>query len=266
MPLRNRRRTALQKSAATLARAAAPVNCLGGQECYEQAMSDENTPESRLGLVRGRIDCAARAAGRSSEDITLVAVSKTFGAAEIAPVLDAGQRVFGENRVQEAQEKWPGLRERFSGVELHLIGPLQSNKARDAVALFDVIHTVDRPKIAAALATEMARQERRPRLLVQVNTGAEPQKAGVLPENADAFIAECRDVHGLAVEGLMCIPPEDENPAPHFALLEKIALRNGLAMLSMGMSGDFETAVALGATHVRVGSAIFGSRPPFKRA
>jgi len=231
-----------------------------------KAMSDENTPDGRLEQVRGRITKAARAAGRASEDITLVAVSKTFGADTIVPVLEAGQRVFGENRVQEAQEKWPALRERLPDVELHLIGPLQSNKARDAVALFDVIHTVDRSKIAAALAAEMARQERRPRLLVQVNTGAEPQKAGILPEEADAFIAECRDRHGLEIEGLMCIPPEDENPAPHFALLEKIALRNGLAALSMGMSGDFETAIALGATHVRVGSAIFGSRAPFKRA
>jgi pyridoxal phosphate enzyme (YggS family) len=175
-------------------------------------------------------------------------------------VIDAGQRVFGENRVQEAEGKWPLVRSGVAGLDLHLIGPLQSNKAAAAVALFDAIHTVDRDKIAAALAAEMGRQGRMPRLFVQVNTGAEPQKAGVLPEETDAFIARCRTTHGLAIDGLMCIPPATAVAAPHFALLAKIAARNGLPCLSMGMSGDFETAIALGATHVRVGSAIFGTR------
>jgi PLP dependent protein len=192
--------------------------------------------------------------------VTLVAVSKTFDAAEIRPVLDAGQRVFGENRVQEAQSKWPGLREDYAGIDLHLIGPLQSNKSEDAVALFDVIETVDREKIAAALAGEMKKQNRFPKLYVQVNTGSEPQKAGIEPKEAVAFVERCRMVHGLAIEGLMCIPPADENPGPHFALLEKIAQEAGVEKLSMGMSGDYETAVGFGATSVRVGSAIFGSR------
>jgi len=215
---------------------------------------------ARLAAVRARIAAAAREAGRDPADVTLVAVSKTFDASAILPVLAAGQRVFGENRVQEAEGKWPGLRERHEGVELHLIGPLQTNKVREAVALFDVVHTLDRPKLAAALAAEFARSGRRPRLFVEVNTGAEPQKAGVLPEAADAFIAACRGDYGLAVEGLMCIPPADEVAAPHFALLARIAARNGLSGLSMGMSADFESAVRLGATHVRVGSAIFGAR------
>ncbi len=214
----------------------------------------------RLAEVRAAIAAAARSAGRDPASVTLIAVSKTFAAEDIAPVVAAGQRVFGENRVQEGKAKWPNLLDATPGIELHLIGPLQSNKAADAVALFDVIHTVDRPKIAAAIAAEMERQGRRPRLMVQVNTGAEPQKAGVLPELADAFVAECRERYGLAVEGLMCIPPEAENPAPHFALLGKLAARNGLSALSMGMSADFETAIAHGATHVRVGSAIFGAR------
>jgi pyridoxal phosphate enzyme (YggS family) len=212
--------------------------------------------------VRGRIVAAAADAGRDPAGVTLVAVSKTFAADAVRPVLEAGQRVFGENRVQEAQVKWPALREAFGGVELHLIGPLQTNKVRDAVALFDAIHTLDRPKLAAALASEIARSGRAPRLFVEVNTGAEPQKAGVLPEEADAFIAACRRDYGLAIAGLMCIPPADEVAAPHFALLAKIAARNGLPALSMGMSADFESAVRLGATHVRVGSAIFGARPP----
>ena len=193
-------------------------------------------------------------------DVTLVCVSKTFDAAAIAPALEAGERVFGENRVQEAQGKWPELRERFAGVELHLIGPLQSNKADDAVATFDAIETVDRPKIARALAEAIQRHGRHPRLFVQVNTGAEPQKAGVLPEDTDAFLKACRAEHGLTVAGLMCIPPIDDHASPHFALLAKIAARNGIAGLSMGMSGDFELGIQLGATHVRVGSAIFGSR------
>ncbi|MFG1301976.1 YggS family pyridoxal phosphate-dependent enzyme [Xanthobacter sp. V3C-3] len=216
----------------------------------------------RLAEVRAEIATACRDSGRDPAAVTLVAVSKTFPAAEIAPAIAAGQRVFGENRVQEARDKWPGLRAAHPGLdlELHLIGPLQSNKAKEAVALFDVIHTVDRPRIAAALAEEMARQGRRPRLFVQVNTGAEPQKAGVLPESADDFIAECRNVHGLELAGLMCIPPAGDVPDPHFALLAKIAARNGLYALSMGMSADFPTAIRQGATHVRVGSAIFGAR------
>jgi pyridoxal phosphate enzyme (YggS family) len=215
---------------------------------------------SRLDIVRGEIAHAARDAGRDPASITLVAVTKTFGAEAIVPVLAAGHRVFGENRVQEAKAKWPALRERFPDLELHLIGPLQSNKTREAVALFDAIHTVDRPKIAGALAEEMAKQNRTLRLFVEINTGGEPQKAGVLPEAADSFLSECRDKFGLTITGLMCIPPADEPPAPHFALLHKIAARNGLSQLSMGMSADFASAVRLGATHVRIGSAIFGER------
>ncbi len=220
--------------------------------------------EARLAEVRLRIARAARDCGRDPNTIALVAVSKTFGADEIAPALAVGQRVFGENRVQEAKAKWPGLRADVAGIELHLIGPLQSNKAREAVELFDVIETVDRPKIAEALATEIARAGKTPKLFVQVNTGAEPQKAGVLPEEADAFVRRCRETLGLSIAGLMCIPPADEQASPHFALLNKIAARNGVPDLSMGMSGDFELAIQLGATHVRVGSAIFGSRPPVR--
>ena len=219
-----------------------------------------NTSAAQLQTVRDRIAKAARQAGREPGDVALVAVSKTFGAEDIRPVLDAGQRIFGENRVQEAQAKWPDLRAAFPDVELHLIGPLQSNKAKDAVALFDVIESVDREKIAAELAREMRRQDRHPALYVQVNTGLEPQKAGIDPRETAAFIARCRDIHGLEIEGLMCIPPVDENPGPHFALLEKLAREAGVRNVSMGMSGDYETAVAFGATHVRVGSAIFGSR------
>ncbi|MFG1378121.1 YggS family pyridoxal phosphate-dependent enzyme [Xanthobacter autotrophicus] len=213
-----------------------------------------------LQAVRTQILSACHDSGRDPAAVTLVAVSKTFPAPEIVPVIAAGQRVFGENRVQEAQGKWPALCAAHPGIELHLIGPLQSNKAREAVALFDVIHTVDRPKIAGALAEEMARQGRRPRLFVQVNTGAEPQKAGVLPDAADAFIAECRERHALEIFGLMCIPPATDVADPHFALLSKIAARNGLLGLSMGMSADFPAAIRQGATHVRVGSAIFGHR------
>lgn len=212
---------------------------------------------SRLLAVKTAI---AAAAPQGRLPAVLVAVSKTFSAEEIRPVLQAGQRVFGENRVQEAEAKWPGLKAEFPGVELHLIGPLQSNKAADAVALFDVIQTVDREKIAAELAREMKKQGRAPKLFVQVNTGLEPQKAGIDPRQALAFITRCRDVHGLAIEGLMAIPPADENPGPHFALLAKLAAEAGLSGLSMGMSGDFETALAFGASHVRVGSAIFGVR------
>ena len=190
----------------------------------------------------------------------MIAVAKTFGADAIEPVIAAGQRVFGENRVQEAKAKWPALRARHGDLELHLVGSLQSNKAREAVALFDAIHSVDRASLAAALAKEIATQARRPLLFVEINTGAEPQKAGVQPQDADAFLAACRDRYGLPISGLMCIPPLDEAPAPHFALTAQIARRNGLALLSMGMSADFATAIALGATHVRVGTAIFGER------
>ncbi|TPK78071.1 YggS family pyridoxal phosphate-dependent enzyme [Mesorhizobium sp. B2-4-17] len=210
--------------------------------------------------VKAKIAAAEQEAGREAGAVTLVAVSKTFDAADIKPVLETGQRVFGENRVQEAQGKWPDLKAAFPDIELHLIGPLQSNKAKEAVALFDVIETVDREKIAAELAKEIARQGRAPRLYVQVNTGSEPQKTGIEPRDAVAFVTRCRDVHVLAIEGLMCIPPADENPGPHFALLEKLAREAGVAKLSMGMSGDYETAIAFGATSVRVGSAIFGSR------
>lgn len=215
---------------------------------------------SRLAEVKAAIAKAAADAKRPAGSVALVAVSKTFPSDAIEPVLAAGQRVFGENYVQEAKEKWPALRERYPEAEVHMIGPLQSNKAKDAVALFDVIESLDRPSLAKELAREMAKQGRRPRLLVQVNTGAEPQKGGVAPEVVDAFLAECRDVHGLAVEGLMCIPPADEPPAPHFALLTTMARRNGLTVVSMGMSADYPLAIAMGATHVRVGSAIFGSR------
>jgi pyridoxal phosphate enzyme (YggS family) len=223
-------------------------------------MMTASTAADRLAEVRALISRAEADAGRPPGSVTLVAVSKTFDAATVEPVIAAGQRVFGENRVQEAAAKWPGLRERWPEIELHLIGPLQSNKAREAVALFDAIHTVDRSSIAAALAKEMARQGRRPRLLVQVNTGQEAQKAGVSPREADAFIATCRREHGLEIDGLTCIPPMDQPPSPHFALLAAIAERNGLPLLSMGMSADFESAIELGATHVRIGSAIFGSR------
>jgi len=192
--------------------------------------------------------------------VTLIAVSKTFSADAITPVIEAGQRVFGENRVQEAKAKWPGLISAYSGLMLHLIGPLQSNKAKEAVALFDAIHSVDRPSVCQALAKEIESQNRRPQLFIQLNTGEEPQKAGVIPSEADAFIASCRDTYGLAISGLMCIPPVDQAPAPHFALTAKIAARNGLKNLSMGMSADFATAIQFGATHIRVGSAIFGHR------
>jgi PLP dependent protein len=213
-----------------------------------------------LSDVRARIIQAAQDCSRDPQDITLVCVSKIFDAAAIRPVLAAGARVFGENRVQEALEKWPELREAFAGVELHLIGPLQSNKAREAVQFFDVVETVDRPRIAEALAREIMRLGRAPRLYVQVNTGSEPQKAGILPQDADRFIATFRTDYGLTIDGLMCIPPVDDQASPHFALLNKIAAANGLKVLSMGMSRDFELAIQLGATHVRVGSAIFGAR------
>lgn len=218
------------------------------------------SPNSPLEAVRARIAAAAREVGQDPAAVTLVAVSKTFGAAEIVPVLDAGQRVFGENRVQEAKSKWPALRERYGDIELHLIGPLQSNKAREAVALFDCVHTIDRPRIARAIAEEMARQQRRLKLFIEVNTGEEAQKAGVAPAALPALVGLCRDELKLDIAGLMCIPPHEEEPAVHFALLAKLARAHGLAALSMGMSADFETAIQFGATHVRVGSAIFGTR------
>ena len=203
---------------------------------------------------------ACVAAKRTRQSVTLVAVSKTFGAEAIEPVLTSGQRVFGENRVQEAKAKWPPLRSKYPQTELHLIGPLQSNKAKDAVALFDAIHSVDRDSLCESLAKEIQKQQRHPTLFVQINTGEEPQKAGIIPGEADAFIVRCRSDLGLTISGLMCIPPVDQPPAPHFALTAKIAERNGLKLLSMGMSADFATAIMLGATHVRVGSAIFGHR------
>jgi PLP dependent protein len=215
---------------------------------------------SGLATVEQEIARACDQARRERASVTLIAVSKTFDAAAIAPALEAGQRAFGENRVQEARAKWPGLISTCPGIVLHLIGPLQSNKAKEAVALFDAIHSVDRPSICEALAKEIASQKRRPELFVQLNTGEEPQKAGVAPADADAFIASCREKYGLSITGLMCIPPVNDAPAPHFALTAKIAARNGLKQLSMGMSADFTTAIQFGATHVRVGSAIFGAR------
>jgi len=210
--------------------------------------------------VEQEIARACKDAHRERASVTLIAVSKTFGADAIAPVIAAGQHIFGENRVQEAKAKWPGSMAAYPGLALHLIGPLQSNKAKEAVALFDAIHSVDRPSICEALAKEISSQKRRPQLFVQLNTGEERQKAGVAPAEADAFIAGCREKYGLEISGLMCIPPVNDAPAPHFALTAKIAARNGLKNLSMGMSADFAVAIELGATHVRVGSAIFGAR------
>jgi pyridoxal phosphate enzyme (YggS family) len=210
--------------------------------------------------VEHDIGRACREARRERHSVTLIAVSKTFDADAITPVIEAGQRVFGENRVQEARSKWPALMSAHPGIALHLIGPLQSNKAKEAVALFDAVHSVDRPSICEALAKEIALQKRTPDLFVQLNTGEEPQKAGIAPGETDGFIASCRDRYGLRISGLMCIPPVDEAPAPHFALTAKIAARNGLKLLSMGMSADFAIAIQFGATHVRVGSAIFGKR------
>ena len=218
------------------------------------------TIAANLADVRARMAKAATAAGRNPAAVTLVAVTKTHGEEAIRAAIAAGQRAFGENRVQEAKAKFPPLKEAHSGLELHLIGPLQTNKARDAVALFDAIHTLDRESLAETLGAEMKRAGRTPKLFVQVNTGEEPQKAGVAPGDALAFIARCRDHHGLAVSGLMCIPPAEDMPAPHFALLARLAREADVAELSMGMSGDYETAIRLGATRIRVGSAIFGER------
>jgi pyridoxal phosphate enzyme (YggS family) len=215
---------------------------------------------NRLEQVRAEIVRACRDAQRDPAEVTLIAVSKIFGPDAVEPVIAAGQRVFGENRVQEAKAKWPPLLSKCPGVELHLIGPLQSNKTKEAVALFDAIHSVDRPSLCEALAKEVGKQGRRPTLFAEINSGAERQKAGVLPQDADAFLAACRDKYGLMISGLMCIPPLDESPGPHFALTAKIARRNGIKLLSMGMSADFPAAIALGATHIRVGSAIFGER------
>jgi hypothetical protein len=217
-------------------------------------------PPNGFANVEQDIASACKQARRDRASVTLVVVSKTFAADAIVPVINAGQRVFGENRVREAKAKWPGLISAYPGIALHLIGPLQSNKAREAVALFDAIHSVDRPSICEALAKEIDAQKRRPELFVQLNTGEEPQKAGVAPAQADTFIARCREHYGLQISGLMCIPPINDAPAPHFALTAKIAARNGLQNLSMGMSADFAIAIQFGATHVRIGSAIFGHR------
>jgi pyridoxal phosphate enzyme (YggS family) len=221
--------------------------------------------DSSLAKVRAEIARACAQARRDPASVTLVAITKTFGADAIEPVIAQGQRVFGENRVQEAKAKWPPLKDRYPGIELHLVGPLQSNKAKEAVAMFEAIHSLDRPSLAEALAKEIAKQGRKPALFVEVNTGAESQKAGVLPEETDGFVAACRNRYGLEIAGLMCLPPADEPPAPHFALTAKIARRNGLALLSMGMSADFPIAIAFGATHVRVGTAIFGERGQVRR-
>lgn len=217
---------------------------------------------ANLAAVEAEVQDAARDAGRAADEIALIAVCKGHPESQILPALAAGHTAFGENRVQEAAEKWQALRSEWPGAELHYIGALQTNKARDAVAIADAIHAIDRPKLAAALAREMERQSRRPDCFIQVNTGAEPQKAGVLPDDLDALVAQCRDDLMLPVIGLMCIPPASEDPAPYFTLLRELAARHGLGKLSMGMSADYRTAIALGATHVRIGTAIFGSRPP----
>lgn len=225
---------------------------------------DAPSAAERLRVVQERIAAAAKGAGRDPATVTLVAVGKTFGGGRIRPLIEAGQRAFGENRVQESLEKWPALKEAYPDVDLHLIGPLQSNKTREAVGLFDVIETIDRPKIAHAIAREMARAGKKLKLMVQVNTGEEPQKAGVRPDDLEDMLRLCQDELGLTISGLMCIPPIDEEPALHFALLANLAERHRMPELSMGMSADFETAIALGATHVRVGTALFGprSKPP----
>jgi len=230
------------------------------EPCARNGATMEGVIAANLVAVRSRIETAARSAERAPDSITLVAVSKTHPAASVRVALAAGHRVFGENRVQEAQTKYPALREAFPDLALHLIGPLQTNKVRDAVSLCDMIESVDRPRLAHALAREMERSGRRPPCLIEVNSGEEPQKSGVLPTEADDFIIECREHIGLPIVGLMCVPPLDEEPALHFALLREIARRTGLGLLSMGMSADFEKAIRFGATHVRVGTAIFGAR------
>ena len=223
-------------------------------------MTPEITISERLAGIRGRIAELARSAGRDPDGVALMAVSKTHPAEAVAEALGAGQRLFGENRVQEAEGKFPGFRAAYPDLRLHLIGPLQTNKVPEAVALFDAIETLDRPRLAEALAREMAKQNRRPDLFVEINTGEEAQKAGIAPAEADAFIVQCRETWKLPVVGLMCIPPEGENPAPHFALLREVARRHGLTRLSMGMSADYETAIRFGSTEVRLGTAIFGAR------
>jgi pyridoxal phosphate enzyme (YggS family) len=228
----------------------------------KQGESMDSVAAESLAAIRERIARAHERFGAPPERVELVAVSKTFDAEAIAPFLLAGQRVFGENRVQEAKDKWPGLRESYPDVELHLIGPLQTNKAREAVALFDVIETVDREKLASMLAEEMARAGRRLPCFVQVNIGLEEQKAGIAPAETVAFVTRCRDVHGLDIVGLMCIPPDGVPPGPYFAHLAELGREAGVARLSMGMSGDFEVGIAMGATDVRLGSALFGRRPP----
>ena len=233
------------------------VSSTGDTENQDAAQSVAGNLKS----VQARIAKAARSAGLDPDDVVLVAVSKVHSSSTIREALVAGHRLFGENRVQEAQDKWPALKEEFPDIQLHLIGPLQTNKVRDAVALFDVIETVDRPKLAAKLAEEMKTQNRSLPCFVQVNTGEEPQKAGVMPKDAEPFITDCRNTYGLTVAGLMCIPPQDEEPAMHFAFLREIAKRANVPGLSMGMSADFETAIELGATHIRLGTAVFGSRP-----
>jgi hypothetical protein len=219
-------------------------------------------PAANLAAIKGEIEAALKEAGKAPGSAVVTAVSKTHGADRIRPVLAAGHRVFGENRVQEALVKWPEIRAEFPDVELRLIGPLQTNKVKEAVAFFDVIETLDRPKLAKALAAEMAKQGRHPALYIQVNTGEEPQKAGVSPKDLSGFLTQCREEFGLAIAGLMCIPPAEDDPAPHFALLAKMGKNLGVCELSMGMSGDYLIAAQLGATHIRIGSAIFGSRPP----
>ncbi len=223
-------------------------------------MINTNTVEQALGSVKAKISQSAEQVGRKPSEVELVAVTKTHSAEKIIPALEAGHRIFGENRVQEALQKWPSLKQQYSNLELHLIGPLQTNKVKDAVGLFDVIQTVDRPKLARVLANEMTARDRHLKLFIQINTGREEQKAGVLPDRADDFIALCRRDFEFEIAGLMCIPPFSEDALPHFNLLRKIAERNGISGLSMGMSGDFEAAIEAGATHVRVGSAIFGAR------
>jgi pyridoxal phosphate enzyme (YggS family) len=223
-------------------------------------MTDFSDIQANLTVIRQRLDAVARKAGRDPRSLSLIAVSKTHPASAIKAALEAGQRVFGENRVQEAAKKFPGLREAYPDLQLHLIGPLQTNKVKDAVALFDAIHSVDRPKLARALGEEMRKQNKRPACFIEVNIGNEPQKAGIAPADLDAFLAACKEEYALPIAGLMCIPPVGGDPMPHFRRLKSLATRNGVSCLSMGMSADFESAIAAGATHVRVGSAIFGER------